>query len=773
MEYKVEATPAVTSGSTKGWDCGIAQNEVAFDAWSSKLYTRKERAIVRELSCNAWDAHVMAGATRPFEIHLPTTHEPYFEITDFGTGMTPDEMENLFTLYFGSNKRGSNKTIGALGLGSKSPYCYKGNGGIYTVISRKDGKTYMYTATKVNGMPHMSQLGETMDTPDVPNGITIKFAVEPKDNWTWENEAKVALEFFSPAPKINISGFTPTTFSYEFRSEKWGLRKEAHTAFGYQTRAIMGNVQYAVGDINNSLVKYAYQKKILSMPIDMFFPLGTLDFSLNREALEFTEKTIAALLGTADYIFDDFLKQVKDQINTCQHAWEAHLLIYSIINRTSSQSVHGGATMGGLINEALNAGKLWGRYKNFELNEATVKVNELAYKNIDVTVFEKNSRSSVRASKTPVFKIGDPNTRAATRRTAKNDPILAKTYQHELKADNSVGFVINDTKFPGDKYFHFLLQQSPIPSKHKQVYVIHRNDKDVTPEQAVIEGKKLIADIGHPPYKLMSQLEAEFPHLATTRSSGSGQPRERREVVALKLGHLGTKRRITMKGWAKAWRGVTPEEQAQPKKFYVAIDKLVATDTKFGTVWDLEEFIEQVSASGKFGIDDDTVIYGVKRHSKLLKNNEGEFTELMSHVYSRVQKMMTTQKTMAMSLYIKPFSDHHYLDLLRELATNQPLTGSTMQSFALSLEEAREHKETNWQNFRWILDFCIARGRYQMGKVVDFNTQWNGIKKLYPMLALLNEYQVRNNMHTVVEYIQQVDEQNQREALAKAAASNA
>src|SRR5271166_410044 len=676
MEYKVEGTPSESSGSTKGWDCGIAQNEVAFDAWSSKLYTRKERAIVRELSCNAWDAHVMAGTPdKPFEIHLPTTHEPYFEITDFGTGMTPDEMENLFTLYFGSNKRGSNTTIGALGLGSKSPYAYKGNGGIYTVISRKDGKTYMYTATKVNGMPRMDQLGETMDTPEVPNGITIKFAVDPKDNWTWENEAKVALEFFTPAPKVNISGFEPTRFAYEFKSEKWGLRKEAHTAFGYATRAIMGNVQYAVGDIDQSLIKHGYQKRILSMPIDMFFPLGALDFSLNREALEFTDKTIKALLETADFIFDDFLKQVKDMLHACQHAWEANLLMYRLINKTSTQNVSGGATMGGLINEALNAGKLWGKYKNFDLNEATIKINELAYKHVTVTKFSHNSRASYRASKDQLFKIADRNMRNATRRTAKNDPAVAASYQHEVKADTSVLFVINDTKYPGDKYIHYLIQQSAgviISEKYKTVYVIRRNDKDVTVEDATKEGKKLIADIGHPPCKLMSELETLLPQLATKSAKVPGTPRERREMLVLKLGHLGSKRRFTMKGWAKAWRGATPEEQAQPKKFYVVLDKLAATDTKFPDVWDFEEFIEQVSASGKFGIDDETLIFGVKRKSKLLTNNDGEFVELMSYVYSRVQKMMTPQKTMAMSLYVKQFSDSCYLELLRELATKQP-----------------------------------------------------------------------------------------------------
>ena len=31
------------------------------DMFADKVYTYKERAVIRELSCNAYDSHVMAG----------------------------------------------------------------------------------------------------------------------------------------------------------------------------------------------------------------------------------------------------------------------------------------------------------------------------------------------------------------------------------------------------------------------------------------------------------------------------------------------------------------------------------------------------------------------------------------------------------------------------------------------------------------------------------------------------------------------------------------
>ena len=41
----------------------IQAGEKAFRILSTTLYENKIRAIVRELSCNAWDSHIQAGNT--------------------------------------------------------------------------------------------------------------------------------------------------------------------------------------------------------------------------------------------------------------------------------------------------------------------------------------------------------------------------------------------------------------------------------------------------------------------------------------------------------------------------------------------------------------------------------------------------------------------------------------------------------------------------------------------------------------------------------------
>ena len=55
----------------------------AFRILSDGLYSDKILAVVRELSCNAYDAHVAAGMFVPFEVHLPHALEPWFSVKDF------------------------------------------------------------------------------------------------------------------------------------------------------------------------------------------------------------------------------------------------------------------------------------------------------------------------------------------------------------------------------------------------------------------------------------------------------------------------------------------------------------------------------------------------------------------------------------------------------------------------------------------------------------------------------------------------------------------
>lgn len=86
----------------------------------AKLYSEPHRAVLREYVSNAYDANVEASATKPVEVHLPETDEPYLSVRDYGSGLDYISIISVFANFGTSTKRDSDNLIGGFGIGSKS-----------------------------------------------------------------------------------------------------------------------------------------------------------------------------------------------------------------------------------------------------------------------------------------------------------------------------------------------------------------------------------------------------------------------------------------------------------------------------------------------------------------------------------------------------------------------------------------------------------------------------------------------------------------------------
>jgi len=83
---------------------------------SESFYSNPISSIVREIVSNAWDAHQMAGTKEAVKVSLYDEEgQSYFEVLDNGTGMSPELVEQVFTVYGESNKRETNDNIGGFG----------------------------------------------------------------------------------------------------------------------------------------------------------------------------------------------------------------------------------------------------------------------------------------------------------------------------------------------------------------------------------------------------------------------------------------------------------------------------------------------------------------------------------------------------------------------------------------------------------------------------------------------------------------------------------
>lgn len=122
---------------------------------TSRMYTNKLSAVIREIFTNAVDANVEAGRpNHPVDITLPAIipldpQSNQLIIRDYGIGISPERAQGFFT-FMTSTKRDDNIQCGGYGLGSKSPYAIASQ---FTVTTIHNGIEYIYACSLNNGMP--------------------------------------------------------------------------------------------------------------------------------------------------------------------------------------------------------------------------------------------------------------------------------------------------------------------------------------------------------------------------------------------------------------------------------------------------------------------------------------------------------------------------------------------------------------------------------------------------------------------------------------------
>lgn len=284
----------------------IKTNAKMFEMLSSKIYTDKVLAPIRELACNAYDAQVEAGkADIPIVIHMPDYKNPIFAVTDCGLGMSVEQVMKQYTTYGESGKEDSNDYIGCLGLGSKSPLCYTDQ---FFIETTKDGQTNKFICYYENGVP-MIMHTDSEDT-GAESGTTVSFAVKNSDITEFFNKCSHFFRTFRPFPKFIGAIFT------EPETTKIGpivnLLPTDSSLSGINV--LCGNVRYKLASNSltasqqNTLEKYCY----IYAPTLFEVPVGSVDISVSRESLELTDKTIETIAAAAKEAQDIFIKECSE-----------------------------------------------------------------------------------------------------------------------------------------------------------------------------------------------------------------------------------------------------------------------------------------------------------------------------------------------------------------------------------------------------------------------------------------------------------------------------
>lgn len=310
MKIATASTASAQSSSDDTHKFQISANGTAFQILSSGLYSNKIQAVLRELSCNAADAHVAAGkASVPIEVLLPTLDDPKLTIRDHGPGLSHEQVLSLYTTYFSSNKRDSNAFVGGLGLGSKSPFAYTN---AFTVQSIHQGVKRLYSCNiGDDGGPTVTKLHE--EATDAPSGMEVSLLTLPRDRARFLHEAGNLYQWFDVRPVLNTQ---PHEVVFDTNPVRFDCPAYAVRTYNNPMLVKMGNVVYP---LSLSDIGVTHDHPLLALcsyiPLVLKSPIGHLQVAASREALQYDPATKKHALQLLQLAYHDIANRLMVAMN--------------------------------------------------------------------------------------------------------------------------------------------------------------------------------------------------------------------------------------------------------------------------------------------------------------------------------------------------------------------------------------------------------------------------------------------------------------------------
>jgi hypothetical protein len=302
INLKELKTEVIESTVTNDVKMRLSENasSMVFQLFTKNVYSNPIGTVVREITSNCFDSHIEAKVNAPVLIkkHYDTqagTH--YISFIDYGVGMNPDRVENIYGVYFESTKRVDNEQIGGFGIGAKSILAYKRSTGqgegeydnSFYVITVFDKVKYFYCIYEGNESPMISLIHEEPTTEK--NGTEIRVPVLEKDVSTFAKEMVRQLYYFE---NIVFQGFDDT-YQHETLTNDYQIIRGKNFLFrgndySEKIHVCLGKVAYPIDYDALGLYGGDYQ-----LPIALKLNVGDIGVTVSRESLDYSEATIKML----------------------------------------------------------------------------------------------------------------------------------------------------------------------------------------------------------------------------------------------------------------------------------------------------------------------------------------------------------------------------------------------------------------------------------------------------------------------------------------------
>jgi hypothetical protein len=340
MLLKERTETVQTSGLGEGNNFTIAASAKAFEVLSSNLYQNKILAVIREITCNAADAHSMVGKDlSSIKVNLPTFNMPSFSVRDYGPGLSHDDVMSLYTTYFRSTKDNNASAIGGFGLGSKSPFAVADQ---FTVTSWHGGTKSVYVCYKQGGMPRVNHI--TSEPSIEPSGLLVTVVVKAQDRNEWTRNATNFFRFWPKLPKI--TGLD-ASFQTIWQTDEV-LHKSSDTLNDLPRWAIfqgsqpatvfMGLVSYSFNFDNLTKLPSEVSTLLRGTSLFLNMPVSSLQISPSREFLSYDPDTVALLETTCIRIAKGIINEAIKDLDKLPTLYDARKFIWATHNSYNSVS---------------------------------------------------------------------------------------------------------------------------------------------------------------------------------------------------------------------------------------------------------------------------------------------------------------------------------------------------------------------------------------------------------------------------------------------------
>lgn len=304
----------------------IADAGMMIEHMVTNIYKNKKRVVVQEIASNARDAHREVGAPNlPIIIKLPNRFSSTLEFRDFGPGMDPNRIQKIFTKVGASTKRDDNKQTGGFGIGAKTPWAYTDTFTIRT-IAMENGDLVSRTYSAIHGDKTFTlmEMGDaiTIDKADplVPEedkrtGTTIIINVSDKDDFRYFADYTLQVTQWWDVRPI-IKGMDPLPVWTEMKTLYEGVNWKVlpYDRRNYVTHTLcVDGIPYPL-DVNALENCPNHLRTLTQCGLVLFFNVGELSVALNREELQYTPKTRAAVIARLEEIYKELQAQIAAEI---------------------------------------------------------------------------------------------------------------------------------------------------------------------------------------------------------------------------------------------------------------------------------------------------------------------------------------------------------------------------------------------------------------------------------------------------------------------------